>query len=142
MSRVGTGWLLVAALIVGCGSGEVDTVNYRDTPAYQRKTEELRQQRAEERQINKEVRELEENGQEEKAPNTHAPQPEAAPSNSLAASVRKESSEFCSIFPQAKMAREYGVRNELDAVAHAYASEYRSELQPVAEGGCIEGLAP
>jgi hypothetical protein len=112
MSRLGTSWLLVAALIVGCGSGEVDTVNYRD----------------------KEVRELEENGQEEKAPNTHAPQPETAPSNSLAASVRKESNEFCSIFPQAKMAREYGVRNELDAVAHAYASEYRPELQLVAEG--------
>jgi len=133
--------MLVAVLIAGCGGGAGETVDYRDTPAYQRKTEELRQQRAEERQITDEVRELEQKDRAE-APKPSPPEPRAeSSSNGLAAKVSKESREFCSIFPQAKMAREYGVPNDLDAVARAYASEYRRGLQEVAEVGCVEGLS-
>jgi outer membrane biosynthesis protein TonB len=77
-----------------------------------------------------------------------APEPEPAPEpapepsgNPLAAKVQKESREFCALFSQAELASEYGVSNNLSAVARAYASEYRSGLQANAEEGCIEGLA-
>lgn len=77
------------------------------------------------------------------APTAHAePEPEPEHSaNPLAAKVQKEAREICSVFPQAQIAKEYGVPNNLTAVVRAYAAGYDPVLRVSAEEGCLEGLA-
>jgi len=130
------------ALLAGCGSsGEEKTSDYRSSSAYQREAAELRHGRARERRIEQEFVEQEVSADEggRKVQADPAPTKQSAP-NPLAEKVRKESREFCSIFPQAKMAREYRVVDDPGAVASAYADGYRPELQGVAKAGCIEGV--
>jgi hypothetical protein len=133
--------VVLASAVAGCGSSDEPATN--TTSARQEREEaQLRKDRAEQARVDRIVARELQAAREAKARSEPTPEPESEPAAERPPinEVQRESREFCAIFDQAKMAREYGVPNDLAAVADAYASEYRSGLRVNAEEGCIEGL--